>query len=232
MHKNNLKNGFKMNKVYIIDINNLKKSFSYEEIYNKVSLYRKNKTDRLVFEKDKWLSLGAEYLLIQALNDLEIDYSKIDIDLAENKKPILKNIENVFFNLSHSKDMAMCAISNKEIGCDIQAKSDNSLEIADRFFNKEEVDLIGQKETLEEKKDLFYRLWTLKESYSKALGLGLNIGLAEFQIQLTNDNISVSTKQNLDTDFYFEEIKLKNKEYKCAICSKCFDKCEIKEIML
>ena len=221
-----------MNRVYIIDINNLKKSYSYEEIYNKVSSYRKNKTDKLMFEKDKWLSLGVEYLLMQALNDLEIDYSKIDIDLAENKKPILKNIENVFFNLSHSKDMAMCAISSKEIGCDIQVKLDNSLEIADRFFNKEEVDLIGQKETLEEKKDLFYRLWTLKESYSKALGLGLNIGLAEFNIQLNNDNISVSTKQNLDTDFYFEEINPKNKDYKCAICSKCFDKCEIKEIML
>ena len=221
-----------MNKVYIIDISNLEKDFPFEELYTKASLYRKQKVNKLVFEKDKKLSLCANYILRCALNDVGIDYNNIEIDFKENNKPILKNIDGIFFNLSHSKEMAICAISTKEIGCDIQKKSDNSLEIADRFFSKEEIDLINKNNTKEEKEDMFYRLWTLKESYMKALGLGLNMGLSEFQIQFDKTKIKVISNNKYDTDFYFEEIELQNKDYKCAICSKCFDKCEIKEIRL
>lgn len=219
-----------MNRVYIIDVSKLEKEFPYEELYEKASSYRKEKVDKLVFKKDKILSLCVDYLLRYALNEIGIEYNNIEIDFEKNNKPILKNIEGVYFNLSHSKEIAICAISNNEIGCDVQKKIGNNLEIANRFFCKEEIDLINKSKTVKQKEDMFYRLWTLKESYMKALGLGLNIGLSQFQIQFDKDKISVLTQNGLDTDFYFEEIKLKNKDYKCAICSKCFEKCEIKEI--
>ena len=105
-----------MKKIYFININDLKESFSYEEIYKKVSLYRKRKVDKLIFENDKWLSLGGEYLLMKGLEELKIDYSKIEIGYVENNKPILKNCkQKLYFNISHSDEMAMCVISNSEV---------------------------------------------------------------------------------------------------------------------
>ena len=41
-----------MNKIYYIDIKKLQASFTYEELYNMVSLYRKNKVNRLKLDKD------------------------------------------------------------------------------------------------------------------------------------------------------------------------------------
>ena len=105
-----------MKKIYFINVNDLKESFSYEEIYKKVSLYRKRKVDKLIFENDKWLSLGGEYLLMKGLEELKIDYSKIEIGYVENNKPILKNCkQKLYFNISHSDEMAMCVISNSEV---------------------------------------------------------------------------------------------------------------------
>ena len=220
-----------MNKVYITDINNLKKWFSYEELYNKASSYRKQKVDKLKFEKDKFLSLGVDYLFRCALKDIGIEYSNAEIDFKSNNKPIIKNYDGIFFNLSHSEEIAMCVISNNEVGCDVQKMSADFLDIADRFFCQSEIDLITCKETFEEKRDMFYRLWTLKESYMKALGLGFKLGLSEFQIYYENNTAKVWSNKNLDTNFYFEEIKLENQNYKCSICSKSFAKCEVKEIL-
>lgn len=219
-----------MNKVYIIDIKNLKESFPYEELYNKASSYRKKKVDKLRFEKDKFLSLSVDYLLRYALSEIGIDYSNIKIDFENNNKPILKNYDGVFFNLSHSEDIAMCTISNDEVGCDVQKMANNSLEIADRFFCNNELDLINRQDTFEEKREMFYRIWTLKESYMKALGLGFELGLSEFEIYFENGTAKVLSNKDLDTNFYFEEIKLENRSFKCSICSKCFEKCEVKEL--
>ena len=128
-----------MYRVSFIEVNELKKSFTYEELYNKVSLYRKRKVDKLMFEKDKWLSLGAEYLLIKGLEELNIDYFKIEIEHIENNKPIFKNCpQNLYFNLSHSGEMAMCIISDNEVGCDIQeiTEKENYIQSPKTFLKK------------------------------------------------------------------------------------------------
>ena len=197
--------------------------------------YRKEKVDRYVFEKDKYLSLGVTYLLRKALLDLGIDYSKIEIEYTKKNKPFLKSIEGVYFNLSHSEKMVMCAISDKEIGCDIQYESDKSdesdefIDIANRFFSEKEIELINNMDNNEDKKDMFYRIWTLKESYIKLLGIGIDKSFSKTQIYFDNDQIKVKTDNDIDTSVYFEEITLLDLDslYKCSICSKSNDKCEI-----
>lgn len=211
-----------MYKIYYSEINNLKKSFSYEEIYNKVSSYRKRKVDKLMFEKDKWLSLGAEYLLMKGLNELNIDYSKIEIGFVENNKPILKNCpQNLYFNLSHSEEMVMCVISDCEVGCDIQkvTEKNNFLEIAERFFHPEEIKLIKSAKK-EEAIELFYRIWVLKESYIKATGKGLQTPLKNFRICLGDNKPKVFLNDILMEEFQLEEIKIENPNYKSAVCEK------------
>ena len=215
-----------MNKVYFTDVNNLKKSFSYEEIYSKVSSYRKNKVNKLLSEKDKWLSLSAEYLLMQGLNELDIDYSKIEIGFTENNKPVLKNCpEKLFFNVSHSENMAMCIISNYEVGCDIQKISEkrNYLKIAKKFFHQKEFQMLknaNKKNAIE----LFYKLWVLKESYIKATGKGFRTPLESFRISFDYTNPKVFLNDKLEDGFYLEEINVEDTNYKSAICIKKDDK--------
>lgn len=221
-----------MNRVYYINLNKLNKTFPYEELYNKASSYRKEKVDSLKFYKDKCLSLSVDYIFRCALKDIGIDYNSIVIQLDDNNKPFIKNANNLFFNLSHSNKIGMCIISDKEVGCDVEKISDDFLDIAKTYFNKNEINLIEQQKTYKNKQELFFRLWTLKESYTKALGIGLNLDLNKFQISFNKENIEVSSSTNNDTEFYFEEIDLENKNYKCAICSKLFEKSEIKEIKL
>ena len=214
-----------MNKIYFLKINELKKSFSYEEMYNMVSPYRKRKVDKLMFEKDKWLSLGTEYLLMKGLDELNIDYSKIEIGFIENNKPILKNCpKKLYFNLSHSDEMAMCVISDCEVGCDIQkiSEKENLFEIAKRFFHPQEVEMIKNSK-IEEKTDLFYRIWVLKESYIKATGKGLQTSLNEFRICLEENQPKIFFNDALDEKFKFEEIQVEDCNYKSAVCYICKD---------
>lgn len=230
-----------MNKVYFIDVKNLKEKFSYEEIYSKVSSYRKNKVDKFMFEKDKWLSLAVEYLLMQALEEMNVDYSKIEIDFIENGKPVLKNwrkalnnddasIKNsekeLYFNLSHSGKMAMCVIADLEVGCDIQKISDKEivLDIAERFFHPMEIQMIKDAKE-DNKKQLFYRIWTLKESFMKATGKGFEKPLKDFRIAFKEGIPVVYINDVLQENFIFEEIDSGNIDYKSAICMKVVNDC-------
>ena len=210
-----------MNRIFFLDINDFKKSFSFEEIYNKVSSYRKRKVDKLKFESDKWLSLGAEYLLMKGLEELEIDYSQIEIGFVENNKPILKNCpKKLYFNLSHSGEMAMCVISDCEVGCDIQKmdNKENFIEIAERFFHPQEIGLIKNANG-EEKKKLFYRIWALKESFIKATGKGFQTPLKDFRISLEKEKPQVYINDVLQEEFQFEEKTVENNNYKSAVCA-------------
>ena len=90
--------------------------------------------------------------------------------------------QNVHFNLSHTDDLLVAAFAlGQEIGVDIERIRDSGLEtrIARQHFARTE---ILQLEQLPEQARLerFFELWTLKESYAKALGLGLHLAFNSF----------------------------------------------------
>jgi 4'-phosphopantetheinyl transferase len=93
-------------------------------------------------------------------------------------KPRLENSE-VRFNVSHSRGMAMIAVTRgREVGCDIEwidpTFADHA--IAERFFSREEAAMLrGLSE--EERRTEFFRCWTRKEAFIKALGVGMSMGL-------------------------------------------------------
>ena len=89
-------------------------------------------------------------------------------------------IQDLYFNLSHSGIYAACALSRLPVGIDIQQLTEYKEAISRRFFTPEEQAQLVQ---AEEKDRAFTRLWTLKESYLKAKGLGLSGGLDSFSVQ-------------------------------------------------
>ncbi|MBM87470.1 MAG: hypothetical protein CMQ41_03765 [Gammaproteobacteria bacterium] len=103
-----------------------------------------------------------------------------DWKFEENRygKPVIVSSQRakpLFFNLSHSSERLVLAIAaHVSIGVDIELcnKPRRVIKIADRYFSHSELEelcALPQHDHLSR----FYDLWTLKEAYGKACGLGL-----------------------------------------------------------
>lgn len=202
-------------KVYVADTKPLENTELFNSLYSLVSVQRQEKINRIAFDKDKRLSLGAELLLKKALSDIGV--SDYEFSYGENGKPFIKGEENIFFNLSHSGERVLCAVSSKEVGCDVEKVKSVDLKIAKRFFFAEEYEAIKAQKTPEEQKDMFFRLWTLKESFMKATGLGMKLPLDSFSVGFSDNKISVSQSVSKD-NYYFKEY-FSDADYKYSACS-------------
>jgi 4'-phosphopantetheinyl transferase len=138
--------------------------------YPLVSPDRQKKIDFYRFEKDKKLSAGA-YLLLKKMLSYE-NITNPHFKVEKYGKAYISNNDNIHFNLSHSGKMVLCAISDKEVGADIEYNdSAIDLNIAKNYFYNSEYDNIMNAKN---PSDEFFRYWVLKESYMKYTGLGSN----------------------------------------------------------
>lgn len=93
------------------------------------------------------------------------------------------------FNISHSGDLVMLGVtSGRTLGIDTESIARRAADIdgLDRYFAPEEsAALLALPE--EERRRRFFELWTLKESYIKARGMGLAIALDAFRFELAGE---------------------------------------------
>lgn len=87
---------------------------------------------------------------------------------------------NMSFNISNSADKALLAISNHplELGVDIERPRNLSdlVGLARRYFHPREIAALEELSG-DEQRQMFFRLWTRKEAYLKAIGTGLTFPL-------------------------------------------------------
>ena len=177
--------------------------------YDTVPKDRQDKIDFFRFEKDKKLSAGA-YLLLKKLL-LEENITNPLFKIEKYGKAYISNFENIYFNLSHSSKMVLCAISDREVGVDIEyIDHEIDLNIAKHYFyNKEYESIMNSQNPADE----FFKYWVLKESYMKYTGLGMNLKLDSFEIKI-EDKIEL---KNDDEGLKFNLFNLEN--YKIGIAS-------------
>jgi 4'-phosphopantetheinyl transferase len=89
------------------------------------------------------------------------------------------------FNLAHADGLVACAVtSTGEVGIDVERislRGADPLTLAARFFSPaEQLDL--ERCDVAERTTRFIEIWTLKEAYIKALGLGLSATLRDFSL--------------------------------------------------
>jgi len=169
-----------MFKYYIKSIKEIDDKFVNDNLYL-LPKYRIEKINKLVKKEDKYLSFYAGYLLYILLKENGFNDIDKEIYFNENNKPLLPSKYNLYFSISHSKDMVFVAISDKKIGIDIEFIDEKINLNIKKYFSKEDI------ETLENSKNYlntFFDIWTLKESYLKYLGEGLNKSLSSFYIPL------------------------------------------------
>ena len=139
---------------------------------------------RFRFERDRGRYVAAHGQVREILGRyVGRDPTVLRFRLGKYGKPMLIN-STIRFNLSHSRDIAMCAISSRcPVGIDVECirKGVPVLEISKGFFTPAETirirSLQGLAQTVQ-----FFRVWTAKEAYLKATGEGLSRAADSFEL--------------------------------------------------
>lgn len=194
-----------------------------------LSLKEKEYVCRYKYEKDRLRSLIGRLLLLSFADRYtddsfkEINFvtgtdefvkdkmSDIEIYIDENGKGRIENRDNLFFNISHSKDYVVLALSDEEVGIDIQEIKPLKANVPKRFFTDLDNEYIDKSE--EGKIERFTQVWSAKESFAKLTGNGIGEGFSTFYEDF---------EKMVIIDAESGEIKAKLKCYVIDESYKCF----------
>ena len=91
------------------------------------------------------------------------------------------------FNIAHTDGLVMCGIGSdvhELVGIDVERiHRRTDPELANRYFSQPEIEFLQSRASESERRMLFLRIWTLKESFIKAIGTGLQTPLADFAFE-------------------------------------------------
>jgi 4'-phosphopantetheinyl transferase len=154
----------------------------------------KRKAAKFRFEKDRDTSIIARgslrFLLGKYLN---MPPKAISFSYGEFGKPKVETVQNLKFNVSHSKDFIVIGfVKNYDIGIDVEfiKKDFDVMEIVDNYFSKHEIKFINNIHTALQT-EVFFRGWTRKEAFIKAKAKGLAFALDSFSISIDSDASAV-----------------------------------------
>jgi 4'-phosphopantetheinyl transferase len=146
----------------------------------------------------------------------------IEFGLGKNKKPYVINsaLLNLQFNLSHSGDAILLAVSDSAIGADVEFINHDFgfTGVLDDNFSVNEITYIKENESAER----FFRIWTRKEALTKATAQGLDCDLRLLPgldgIHIVDDGVIAS-----NDDWVISSFNL-NDSYTASIASNPFIK--------
>jgi 4'-phosphopantetheinyl transferase len=149
-----------------------------------------NRAGRFHFEKhQRHFIVARGFLRSVVARYLETQPEALRFSYGAYGKPVLAGEHVLRFNLSHSHEVALLAVAlDAELGVDVEhIRADfASEEIARRFFSRAEVEVFNALPK-EEQVAAFFRCWTRKEAYIKAIGKGLSQALDAFDVTLAPD---------------------------------------------
>ena len=141
-----------------------------------------SKVDRFLYEEDRIASLVARAMVRTVLaHYIGCRPEDICLSTSPTGKPRLADRPCPQFNLSHTRDLVVLAVSASiPVGVDTEMNRPipDFLQIAERYFAREESETLTRLPP-EDATARFYDLWMLKESYLKACGLGLHFPLKD-----------------------------------------------------
>jgi 4'-phosphopantetheinyl transferase len=206
--------------IYCLDIRRFTADH-YTDAERVMSSAERERAQKFVRGKESYIA--SRWLLRKVL----ARYSNLPPKMVEflrtdKGKPYLPR-SNIHFSLSHSGHWAMLAVANAElIGIDIEAvgTTRDLIGIAESYYHPHE---FARLQTLPgvAQSDYFYRLWTLKEAFFKAMGTGISAGLEKISFDLADDNINAQIAAVLNEDgdeWQFHQWTLGSQNYCARAC--------------
>jgi 4'-phosphopantetheinyl transferase len=165
----------------------------------------KARADRFHFEKDRYRFSQFRGFLRFILGQY-LQKAPHGIALEENPqgKPFLSSqrTTSLYFNLTHSEGLALFALSRVgDLGVDVEKIKNpyHGEELAEQNFSPQEAAYLNSVPP-DKKAETFFRLWTLKEAYLKALGLGFSGGLDTFSVKINESGGTATLSGRLPED--------------------------------
>lgn len=130
-----------------------------------------------------------------------------------NQKPFLLEAPHIDFNISHTKGLVVCAIGNRNIGIDAELIRPFEERLLRRVCSNKEQDYVLEVDDIQVREERFFRLWTLKESFVKAIGRGIAFPLKDISFTIEENGIIKSSVQG----FKYAQVKVSQK-YILSVC--------------
>ncbi len=155
--------------IYKANSNRILQEKEFENLLKELPKEMHERARRYRFAQDARNFLFGRLLLKKGLEELGMGNQLGRITYQKNGKPLL---EDVYFNISHSKNLVVCALSTKgTIGIDVEKEEPKPLENFKPWFTaKEWIDINKAPSSIRQ----FYWYWTRKESIIKAIGINLS----------------------------------------------------------
>lgn len=194
-------------------VNDYEKLDSFKHIDNKVT-----------FILNKLLSHKAVNLFVE--------YSSIEFIANSNGKPMLKDNPDIKFNMSNciSENISTMIINNHgvDVGIDIANVNDHmgNDHHFDHYLYKDilsdtEMDLLS-KQPFEDKIKLFALIWSIKESYTKLIGVGLSYtNLANVSVFNNDTDLDLYQQEYLNVRIDGDEVDFKVFWHSHQVISVC-----------
>jgi 4'-phosphopantetheinyl transferase len=150
----------------------------------------RGRASRFVFERDRRRFIVAHrWVRILLGRCIGRSPESLRFVAGAHGKPALVDAPfDLRFNLSHAGERALLAIARgRDVGVDIEQEQDIEVfDLASRFFAPSEVAALRGVESTE-RIPAFFRCWTRKEAFIKALGDGLSFPLDGFEVSVSDD---------------------------------------------
>lgn len=178
--------------------------------------------ERLRVEDKKAQFLAAQAGLRRILGDyLGVGPGEVVFEYGEHGKPSVPAAPELGFNLSHSGQLAIVGVAEStEIGVDLEwmGRDRPFLRLARRYFAPPEHEWLAR---VPEGgiREGFYRTWTLKEAFLKAIGTGLTVPPSSFRLRLdaAPPELETTPDESSPADWTFATPSVKE-GYAAALC--------------
>jgi 4'-phosphopantetheinyl transferase len=205
--------------VYLLKLDDNRNESCFQYLIDKVDEKKRQRVLTFRNKRDSYHTLFGDFLARYTIGKrLGSINTNVVFSYSLYGKPYAEGLGNVHFNIAHSGEYIVCAISNREVGIDIEQQIPGPFrDVADLFSIEEKQILYSQPLHLQQ--EFFYSLWTLKESYIKQTEEGLSRSLNSFSIKLTGDNISLEIGEKTLSNLSFKQYDV-DVNYKMAVCAE------------
>jgi 4'-phosphopantetheinyl transferase len=204
----------------------------HERLYPLLNNDEKKRANRYRFDVHRRRFINSRGKLREILAEkANCRPDEINFEIGKYGKPYISapvSLKQIHFNASASGPIGAVAISTTtSLGFDLEQIQYEGRRDFDLIVKNEctidEVDWYSQYKSNTDRSHAFYALWTCKEAYLKALGVGLSKGLDKFSVNLRGNTPLITHTQlesNDQSDLFLYQMKLADDVISCLALAK------------